>query len=126
MIAIFMGMALLRMDFLIPEYRLRGAVRELGAVLKQAKSKAASAGKDVYIVIDVPKLEYWLLAAFPKLKEDGSLPGPDDPPAVLEYEEVLKDHLPEGVEFIDVVLGPDQRISSGQATVRVSPYGISN
>jgi prepilin-type N-terminal cleavage/methylation domain-containing protein len=123
-VGLIAALAIGRMDFFIPKYRLRGAAREVGSVLKQAKAKAAAAGRDVYFQADLQQGEYWLLVPFPKLKEDGSLPGPDDP-VVYEYQEALRNRLPKGVECTEVILGPDAKMTSGKATVRFSPFGAS-
>lgn len=125
LIAILLAMATARLDFLVPQYRLRGAAREVGSILKQARSRAASTGRDVYAQFEVSKLDYWLLVAFPLPKEDGSLPGPDEP-AVYEYQETFRSELPEGVHFTEVILGKDQAYSGGRALVRISPFGLSN
>lgn len=110
-----------RLDFLVPKYRLRGAAREIGAAMKQAKAHAAATGKDVYLEYDLSKGEYWMLFAFPKRKEDGT----EFEPRVFEYEPLFRRPLPTGVEFVDVICGDQARTTSGNARVKVSPFGIS-
>ncbi len=123
-VGLIAALAIGKIDFVIPKYRLRGASREVGAILKQAKAKAAAAGREVYFQADLQQGEYWLLAPFPKLKEDGSLPGPDDPVEYV-YKEVLHQRLADGVEFAEIIVGPDARIASGKALVKFSPFGAS-
>ena len=65
-IAVVMGVAVTRLDWMVPKYRLRGAAREVGAALKRARARAASTGRDVYLEIDLAKGRYWLLVAFPR------------------------------------------------------------
>ncbi len=125
-LGIAVALAAIRLDYLVPKYRLRGAAREVGALLKQAKSKAASAGRDVYFQIDVSQGEYWMLVPFPKTNDDGT---PKEPPE-WEYQEIFRRALPRetgsGVEFANVILGADQKVDSGKALVRISPFGASN
>lgn len=125
-VGLIAALAVGRLDFLVPKYRLRGAAREVGAVLKQAKSRAAATGRDVYFMADLGQGEYWLLVAFPKLKDDGTLPGPGEP-TEFEYQEAFRSTLPDGVQFVNVVTGPgnDQSIGGGRAVVRMSPFGAS-
>jgi len=125
-LGLLVGLATTRIDYLVPKYRLRGGAREVGALLKQARSKAASAGRDVYVQVDVSQGQYWMLVPFPKLNDDGT---PREP-AEWEYQEVFRRALPsdggKGVEFVDVVLGTDQKVASGRALIRFSPFGASN
>lgn len=114
-----MGLAAVRMEFLVPKYRLRGAAREVGALLKQAKSRAASTGKDVFFEVDLGRGEYGLLTAFPKPEGEGA-------PGEVEYVPLFSSSLPDGVQFIDVILGEKQKIERGRARVRISPFGIAN
>ncbi|HYF00826.1 MAG TPA: prepilin-type N-terminal cleavage/methylation domain-containing protein, partial [Planctomycetota bacterium] len=115
-------LAVTRMDFLVPKYRLRAAARGVGSLAKQARVRAAATGKDVYLEMDLSKGLYWLLVAFPKEPE----PGREPDFAALEYAPVLQQQLPDGVEFHDVVLGPEQKIDRRQARVRISPFGASD
>jgi Tfp pilus assembly protein FimT len=123
-VGLIAALAIGRIDFVIPKYRLRGAVREVASVLKQGKAKASTSGRETYFMADLSQGEYWLLVAFPKLKDDGSLPGPDDP-VEFEYQESFRSRLPAGVEFSEVILGPESKFTSGKAVVRFSPYGAS-
>ncbi|MBI2932517.1 MAG: prepilin-type N-terminal cleavage/methylation domain-containing protein [Planctomycetes bacterium] len=125
-VALLFTLAALRMDHLIPKYKLRGAAREIGAILKQARTRAASAGQDVYVQIEVSEGRYGIVAPFPKLNNDGT---PKDPPE-LEYQEVFRRELPgdfgKRVEFVNVILGRDQKIENGRALIRLSPFGASS
>lgn len=121
-LGIMVGVVAIRMDSMVPKYRLRGAAREVGANLKLAKSRAASTGRNVYVAFDVSEGKHWLLVAFPKLERDGT---PKEP-VEFEYQEIFKRALPSGVKFVDVLLSPDQKVEQGKAMVRVSPFGLSN
>lgn len=114
--------AVTRMDFLVPRYRLRAAARGVGALAKQARVRAAATGKDVYLEMDLSRGLYWMLVAFPKEPE----PGQDPDFKALEYAPVLQAELPDGVEFHDVILGPEQKIDRRLARVRISPFGASD
>lgn len=114
-------LAAAQMDNLLPKYRLRAAAREVGAVLKQARTRAAGSGKDIFVEMDLSKGTYWILAPFPKM-ENGL---PADPPQ-LEYQELMHSELPFDVEFVDVILGEKIRTASGRARVRFSPFGAAN
>lgn len=125
--------AVTRIDFLVPKYRLRAAARELGATLKQARSKAASTGRDVYVRIRVSDSRYELLVPFEKENPAATLypPGtPEDqlPPKEWVYEPVMARSLPEGTGFINVITGPgrEEIADSGTVLVRMTPYGTAH
>ncbi len=127
------AMGITRIDFLVPKYRLRAAAREMGATLKQASSKAASSGRDVYIRILLSESRYELLIPVekPNPAADGFPPGtPKEqlPPPEWVYEPVMGRELPEGVRFVNVVTGPgrDGTRDSGVVLVRATPYGLSD
>lgn len=125
-VGIIVSIAAVRMDYLIPKYRIRGGAREVGALFREARSRAAAMGRDTYVQMDVSKGEYWMLAPFRKLREDGT---PVEP-AAWDYEEVFRRSLPADggstVEFVDVLLGADQKVDAGRAIVRFTPQGVSN
>ncbi len=115
-------LAVSRLDNILPKYRLRGAAREVAALLKQAQTRAAASGRDVYFQIEVGQGRYSLLAPFPKESTGGIPKGPPE----YEYQESFRRTLPDGVQFVDVILGADQLVDSGRALVRMSPFGASN
>jgi prepilin-type N-terminal cleavage/methylation domain-containing protein len=121
---LLMGFAATRMDFMVPKYRIRAAAREVAGVLKQGKARAAAQGKDVYFEVDLAQGRYWILAAFPK--EDPSA----DPRIVaarpLEYQALFVRQLPEGVHFVDVILGERDKTATGRVRVRLSAFGASS
>lgn len=121
-ISVVMGIAVTRLDFLVPEYALRGAAREVGAILKQARTRAVGSGKDVYVEFDLARGDYWLLVPFPRPVEDG------EPAGSLgwEYQPILRRALPKGVDFVDVVISTTERMDEGIPRVWVSPFGGSN
>jgi len=119
--AAVMGIAAVRLDFLIPKYRLRAAGRELAGALKQARARAAATGREVYVEIDLSKGDYWMLVSFPRLLEDGR----EAEPRTYEYQRVFRKELPEDVEFVDVIFGERDRVDRGVARVRLSPFGSS-
>lgn len=114
------ALAALRLEYLIPKYRLRGAAREVATVLKLAKSRAAADGKDVFVQVDLPEGKYWILAEFPVLDDDGR---PKE--GEFELQRVFQRGLPDGVQFVDLVMGKDRKIDAGRAIVRMSPFGSS-
>ena len=119
-----MGLAATRLDFLVPKYRIRAAARDVASVLKQGKARAAAQGKDVYFEVDLGQGRYWLLAPFPKPEEPGDQRPVESRPLV--YEPVFVRQLPEGVQFIDVILGDKEKVTSGRARVRLSAFGASS
>ncbi len=120
-VGIVVALAATRLDFLVPKYRLRGAAREVAALLKQAKARAAATGRDVYLEADLSRGEYWLLAAFPK-QADGA---PAGGTPQFEYSPVFRTSLPDGVEFVDVIFGEKDKVASGRARVRMTPFGTA-
>lgn len=120
-VGLVVGIAATRMDFMVPKYRLRGAAREVAGLMKQARSRAAGSGKDVYVEFDLPKGLYWILVAFPK-SEEGL--GQADPRA-LEYQPVYQQALPDGVKFVDVIQGAQEKTDTGRSRMRVTPFGSS-
>ena len=120
-VGLMVGLAASRIDFLIPKYRLRGAAREVAGLFKQARSRAVGSGKDVYVELDLPRGQYWILVAFPKPAEAGE---PVDPNA-LEYQPLQQQALPDGVKFVDAIQGAKDRVEAGRARLKVSPFGSS-
>lgn len=116
-IMVLTGLAVVQMDFMVPRYRLRAAARQVASHVKRARSQAAATGKDVYVKYDLGKGAYWLVMAFPKKDDSGA------PTKEFVYEEIMRSTLPDGVEFVSVILGSKESFTSGQATVRVSPFG---
>ncbi len=121
-VSVVMGIAAVRLDFLLPKYRLRGAGRDVAAVLRQARARATSTGKEVFVEIDLSRGAYWMFVAFPRLLEDGR----EAEPKAFEYQRVFPKQLPEGVEFVDVVFGARDRVDRGVARVRLGPFGSSS
>ncbi|HTF57602.1 MAG TPA: prepilin-type N-terminal cleavage/methylation domain-containing protein [Planctomycetota bacterium] len=125
------GLAVARLDFLVPKYRLRAATRETAAVLKQARSRAASIGRDIYVRIHLSDGRYEMLVPF-EVESQVALP-PDIPPELIpppeyRYESLFQSELPKDVQFVNVILGTetDQTITSGNAQIRISPFGASD
>ena len=123
-IGIMVGLAVTRLDLLVPKYKLRAAAREVASVLKQGKARAAAQGKDVYFEIDLAQGRFWLLAPFPKPEESGDPRPVESRP--LQYEPVFVRQLPDGVHFVDVILGDKEKFTSGRARVRLSALGASS
>jgi prepilin-type N-terminal cleavage/methylation domain-containing protein len=123
-IGVMVGLAATRLDLLVPKYRLRAAAREVASVLKQGKARAAAQGKDIYFEIDLSQGKCWLLAPFPKPDSE------NDPRPVearpLQYEAVFIRALPDGVHFIDAILGDKEKSTSGKVRVRLSAFGASS
>ena len=120
-VGLMVGISATKLDFLVPKYRLRGAAREVAGLLKQARSRAAGSGKDVYVELDLPRGQYWVLVAFPRPAEAGL----DVDPAALEYQPILQQSLPDGVKFVDVIQGAKDRYDTGRVRMKVSPFGSS-
>jgi prepilin-type N-terminal cleavage/methylation domain-containing protein len=122
-VAVMMLVAVGRMDFLLPEYRLRSAARELGALMKQGRARAAATGKDVYLVIDLSRDSYHLLVAIQQEAEEDLEEG-EEP--VFLYEPAFPTTLPEGVDLVDVIFGGRNKVAEGTARVRFSALGASS
>lgn len=125
------GLAVTRIDFLVPKYRLRAATRQTAAALQQARSTAAATGRDVFVRIHLSEGKYELLVPMPKEDAEGQLAGlpPElQPPVEFEFQSVFARDLPEGPEFVNVILGTDadQTVTSGRAQIRISPFGASD
>lgn len=127
-IAVVMGVAVTRLDWMVPQYRLRGAAREVGAALKRARARAASTGRDVYLEIDLAKGRYWLLVAFPRQTNESGAAGSSG----MEYQPMFQRSIdPDSreepsIHVVDVVLGPEENVEDGIARVRFSPFGGSD
>ena len=125
------ALAVVRLDFLVPKYRLRAASRQTAAVLKQARSRAAAIGRDVYVRIHLSEGKYELLIPMPKedpLEFPADMPPELLPPPEYEFRSAFAGTLPDGAEFVNVILGSetDQTVTSGRAQVRVSPFGAGD
>jgi type II secretion system protein H len=123
-IGIMVGLAATRLDLMVPKYRVRAAAREVASVLKQGKARAAAQGRDVYFEIDLSKGNYWLLAPFPK--EDPTADPKDVAARPLEYQPIFVRSLPDGVHFIDAIMGDRDKATSGRVRVRLSAFGASS
>jgi len=125
------ALAVGKLDFLVPRYRLRAATRQTASILNQARSRAAAIGRDVYVRIYLSEGRYEVLVPMPK--EDQPWVPPDTPadlipPPEYEFQTAFGGSLPEGPEFVNVILGSeaDQTITSGKAQIRVSPFGAGD
>jgi prepilin-type N-terminal cleavage/methylation domain-containing protein len=130
-LALIASLAVTRMDLMVPKYRLRGAVRQTASILQLARSKAAASGRDVYVRVYLSEGKYELLV--PNQKEDqpwvpADTPEELIPPPQYEFQSVFSGALPEGPEFVNVILGSeaDQTVSTGRAQIRVSPFGAGD
>jgi len=123
-----MAVVVTRMDHLVPEYRLRGAAREVAAALRLGKARAAATGKEVYLEVDLPKGRYWLLAAFPRKEavEQAVEEKTEIDAKAYAYEAVLDQDLPEGVEFVDLIFSEREKVTDGRTRIRLSPFGSSS
>lgn len=130
-IGVLMLAMITQMDGLIPQYALRSACRQIGAIMKTARNHAITSGKDVYVEIDLGQGEYWILAPYEKKTESGESPplGQTAETAKTEpeyeYHKLFDTHLNHGIEFVDVILSADQTYKTGKVTVRVTPFGAS-
>jgi hypothetical protein len=122
-IGVMVGVAATRLDFLAPKYRLRGAARDVAAVMRQGKARAAAQGKDVYFEADLSQGRYWLLVPFPKEDPADTRPVESRP---LEYQALFVRTLPEGVHFVEVILGDKEKANSGRIRIRLSAFGASS
>ena len=147
---LMMMIATVRMDYLIPKYKLRGAAREIGAAMKQGRARAVATGRDVFFEIDLSQGRYWLLAAFPRRDEDdfqnywepleevtqdpleAILAPEEDRARSLVYEPIFVRSLPGNrpgkrpeIEFVDVIFGQQEIVRQGVARIRLSPFGAS-
>ncbi len=122
-IGVMMVVAVGRIDFILPAYRLRSAARELGAVMKQARAHAAATGKDVYLVIDLSKDAYHLLVAIRQDAEEDLEEG-EEP--VFMYEPAFPTELPKGIDLVDVIFGGRNKVTEGMARVRFSAFGAAS
>jgi prepilin-type N-terminal cleavage/methylation domain-containing protein len=135
-LGLLLTVAVTRIDFLIPKYRVRAAGRELGAYLQHIKGRAVAEGRPLYVCYDIPARKYWVMAPFPippeELEALGLLvPGvaaPGEPippmppgPPPMRYGEALVTELPDGVVFTDVAVGTETM--TGFVTIEVTPFG---
>ena len=107
--------ALARMEGLVPAYRLRMALREIGQAVAWTRSEAIAQGTPLGVRYDLAKGEYWIV--FPD--ETGEISDKVE-------EERLRFHrkrLPEGVRFLDFERSGEDSIQTGYATVRFSFLG---
>jgi prepilin-type N-terminal cleavage/methylation domain-containing protein len=121
LVGIMTGIAVTRLDYLVPKYRLRAGAREVAAVLKQGRARAVASGKDVWFEVDLSRGAYGLLVPFPVLDDQGKVV--EGRP--LEYGPVFQRTLPDGVQITDVIFSEKERVASGRARVRLSPLGSS-
>jgi len=127
--ALVFALAAAQLDWIFPKYELRAVAREIGAIMKQARSRALGTGKDVYVVFDLSEKKYWILAAFPANEDEEEL-DPDEPPPIVPsgfvYERIFVHQLPDDVSIKSVIVGRGVVVESGQARVRMAPFGMGD
>lgn len=130
-VLVILGIILLtfigRIDYLLPKYRVRAAVRELAATLKFARSQAMATGMPHYVQYDIEKRQYWVLAPEPKGDPEDYLELEDSTEnAFKEFQytwmRTMERTLPDEVIFEKIVWSADQEAQS-PVTVEVTPYG---
>jgi type II secretion system protein H len=128
LLGIMMAVVVTRMDHLVPEYRLRGAAREVAAALRLGKARAVATGKEVYLEVDLERGRYWLLAAFPKKEavEKALEEGLELEAKAYAYEPVFEQELADGVEFVDLIFSEKEKATGGRSRIRMSPFGSSS
>lgn len=135
-----------QLDGLIPKYRFRETIREIGATLKLARSRAVSSGMEVYMEYDLSNGTYCLLVPFTKRDEETEEPNGNEltagqnpvndspantpPPGKKESEYVynrsFSTKFPEDVEFVNVIFAKGEIIDRGIARIKISPFGFSD
>jgi prepilin-type N-terminal cleavage/methylation domain-containing protein len=116
-VAMIVGM--LNVEYLIPKYRLRAAAREVGKLLKTARTRAATTNKDVYVQFDFERRTCCILVPFKKEATDELLQ------EKYEYRKAMEITLPKGVSFFDVIVSEDEKANSDVYVVRISPFGFA-
>ena len=116
-----------RLDGIFPKYRIRGEAREIGWMLKEARSRALGSGKDVYVVYDLSGKAVWMLVAFPP--EDTPEPEADEPPPTVPRAYVYKRMFPhtmaKGVSISGIVMGREREAVGGTVRLRFSSGGLA-
>lgn len=140
-------------DGLVPSYRLKGAAREVAALVERAQSEAISTRKEYRIAYDLNSNTYWLVLP-PAEEEEGSQPAgllgdaeeadqtfndiehgqaPVDPDAEQDTSAARTDDdaamlvpkdLPTNVVFSAVIIGDDEK-QNGEVMVPFERLGTA-
>lgn len=136
-------------DGLVPSYRLKGAAREVAALLEMAQSEAISQRKEFRVAYDLDSNTYWLVLP-PKDPEESDATDPTaqaarpiddiehgqapvDPDAEQDASATQNDHerealapkdLPTNVVFEAVIVGDDEK-QTGEVMVPFERLGTS-
>jgi prepilin-type N-terminal cleavage/methylation domain-containing protein len=118
-VTVMLIVGVVNVEYLVPKYRLRAAAREIGKLLKTARTRAATMNKDVYVQFDFENQTCCVLVPFKKETEGES------PQEEYEYRKTMQITLPEGVSLFDVIVSEEEKASSDTYIVRISPFGFA-
>ncbi len=130
-LAITMSVVFAKIDYLSPKYTLRAAARQLARVVALARSQAAATGRIHFIKYKLDDKRYYILAPFvdeeaqARAAAEKNQPSSAPPIPHLRWEPVLRQELPAGVFFRDIVIGGTQKIDEREVNVEISPFGIT-
>ncbi len=112
-IAIFVTVAILNVDSILPTYELRQTARQVGNVIQRAKSYAKHQARDMAIMYDFENNICWIVPA--EAEFDKTEP----------HKYALKTYrLPDGMEFNKIVFADDSSVETDIRSVRVSSAGL--
>jgi len=131
-VLVILGVILLvmigRIDYMVPKYRARAAVREVASTLSLARSLAMSTGMPHYVQYDVTTGEYWILAPEPVKDPDDIAEEADSTENAFKdytykWSRTMERKLPDQVVFEKILWSADKPADQMPVTIEVSPYG---
>lgn len=121
LLAVMLALTAGSMDGMLPEYRLRGEARKVGAEMARAKGEALASGRDVYLGYDLNRGKMWLWVWRETPVEERTAGEPD-----VGWIVHLEEDLRPGVHITNVIFGTRRTVTEGTAMVRVSPMGTAD
>ncbi|MDQ7780652.1 MAG: hypothetical protein RDV41_13240 [Planctomycetota bacterium] len=107
------------LDNLTPTTRLRAGARDIGGLVRIARSNAIGQKRKLFIVYDVPGGKYFVRIPAPP-REVGTLLALEEE---QKDEDILIRRLPEGVKFVDIDKGESSPSRADEILIEVTPYG---
>lgn len=126
-IAVVMLVVATSMDDLTPWSRLSSAGREIASAIQFVTSEAGATGRTHWLTYDLENQQHWVV--LPRTEEEVELLGEGGFKTTGKEDDVdrriLNRGLPDGVVFLDVLVGDDDRRTKGELKFEFGPLGFA-
>ncbi len=126
-IATVMLVVVTSMDDLTPWSRLSSGGREIASAIQFVASEAGATGRTHWLTYDLENAQHWVV--LPRTEREQELYGEGAFKKTGKEDDsdrrILQRGLPEGVVFLDVVVGDDDRRNKGELKFEFGPLGLA-